>query len=72
MDGKKCNATGTTVERGRIAEIANGGGYRVENLDRPGLVSRVITGTGGVEYNVDDCVLFVMFKDGTGKILCKA
>ena len=71
MDGGKCPVTGTTVERGKIAEVANGG-YRVENLDRPGLVSGVISGAAGAEYTTGDYVLFVMFRDGTGKILCMA
>lgn len=63
--------TGAQIERGRIAEIATGG-YRVTNLDRPGLTSRVITGTDNTAYAVDDLVLFILFRDGTGKIICKA
>ena len=61
---------GATIERGRIAEVV-GGGYRVKNLDRPGLISRVITGTDDTVYQAEDQVYFFMFNDGNGKILCK-
>ena len=71
MGKQDCAAAGALVERGRIAQIANDG-YRVENLDRRGLTSRVITGADDTEYDVDDMVYFFMFRDGTGKIICKA
>ena len=58
------------IERGRIAEVV-GGEYRVKNLDRPGLISRVITGTDDTAYQAEDMVYFFMFNDGNGKILCK-
>ena len=48
---------GATIERGRIAEVV-GGGYRVKNLDRPGLISRVITGTDDTLYQAEDMVYF--------------
>ena len=41
----------------------------MRNLDRPGLVSRVITGTDDTVYQVEDKVYFFMFSDGNGKIL---
>ena len=67
--GKQENTIiGATIERGKIEEVA-AGGYRVRNLDRPGLVSRVITGTDDTVYQVEDKVYFFMFSDGNGKIL---
>ena len=71
MEGREKPSTGASIERGRIADIANDG-YRVENLDRPGLTTCVITGMDNTAYNTGDLVLFVMFRDGTGKILCRA
>ena len=71
MGKQECPVTGTTVERGKITEVANGG-YRVENLDRPGLTSRVITGIDNTTYTANDIVYFFLFKDGMGKIICKA
>ena len=58
------------IERGRIAEVTDGG-YRVKNLDRPGLISRMITGMDDTVYQAEDRVYFFMFNDGNGKILCK-
>lgn len=71
MGKQECPPAGALVERGRIAQIANDG-YRVENLDRRGLTSRAVEAMDNTEYAVDDIVLFVMYRDGTGKILCRA
>ena len=71
MGRKEQPAAGAPLERGKIAEVANGG-YRVSNLDRPGLTSRVITGIDDTEYTTGDLVYFYLFRDGSGKILCKA
>ena len=71
MGKQDCPAAGTLIERGRIAE-AVAGGYRVENLDRPGLTSRVITGIDNTAYAVGNTVYFFLFRDGPGKIICKA
>lgn len=70
MGKQEYSTAGASIERGKIAEVTTGG-YRVSNLDRPGLTSRVITGCDGTVYAAGDLVLFVMFRDGTGKILCK-
>ena len=70
MEKQKNTAAGATIERGRIAEVVDGG-YRVKNLDRPGLISRVITGMDDTEYKAEERVYFFMFNDGNGKILCK-
>ena len=59
------------IERGRIAAAA-GGGYTVESLDRAGIVSPPIGAIGECAYSVGDTVLFVLFPDGTGKIICSA
>ena len=71
MGKQESPMTGAPIERGKIAEVVTGG-YRVRNLDRPELISRVITGIDNTAYAANDLVLFVMFRDGTGKILCKA
>lgn len=70
MGKQECRTTGTTVERGKIAEAAEAG-YRVESLDRPGLISGAITGMDDTDYAEGDTVYFFLFRDGTGKILCK-
>ena len=70
MEKKECAATGAVIERGIVAETA-AGGWRVKNLDRPGLTSRVIAGIDNTAYAVNDMVYFFMFRDGTGKIICK-
>ena len=59
------------IERGRVAE-ATAAGYIVESLDRKGIVSPPITPAGESEYAQGDLVLFVLFRDGTGKIICEA
>ena len=64
-------AGGASVERGKIAEVTEAG-YRVENLDRRGIVTCAISCVDNTQYNAGDMVYFFMFRDGTGKILCKA
>ena len=72
MEKKPCGATGATIERGKIKE-ATDNGFRVENIDeRRGLITREITGIDDTEYAAGDIVYYFAFKDGTGKILCKA
>ena len=70
MGKQETPATGAAIERGQIAEVT-AGGYRVKNLDRPGLTSREITGIDDTVYNAEDLVYFFLFRDGSGKILCK-
>lgn len=62
---------GASIERGRIAAIAEDG-YTVASLDRDGIESAAITGLDDTKYAVGDMVYFFLFRDGTGKILCKA
>lgn len=71
MGKQETPASGAMVERGKIAEVG-AEGCKVKNLDRPGLTSKALTGIDDTEYAVGDMVLFVMFRDGTGKIFCKA
>ena len=56
------------IERGKIVEVT-GSGYIVESLDRKGIVSPPITPIDSNTYAVTDMVLFVLFNDGTGKII---
>ncbi len=71
MDKRECATAGAMIERGTVAEVT-AGGCRVRSLDRPGLVSCVITGTDNTAYTTGETVYFFLFRDGTGKILCKA
>lgn len=72
MSGKegRCAGEGATVERGRIVHVTDAG-YLVVSLDRAGLVSGVITGTDDTAYQMGDMVYFFLFRDGTGKIICR-
>lgn len=62
---------GTTIERGQII-AATEDGYAVASLDRDGIESPPITGIDNTTYTVGDMVYFFLFRDGTGKIICKA
>ena len=59
------------IERGRIARVETEG-YVVESFDRKGIVSPPLSPIGSATYAVDDMVLFVLFNDGTGKIISAA
>lgn len=68
---------GANIERGRITGLA-AGGYTVASLDRDGIESPVIPAisapgeAGAPAYTVGDTVYFFLFRDGTGRIICKA
>lgn len=62
---------GAVIERGKISTVSING-YTVESLDRQGITTPLITGIDDTNYTVGDIVLFFLFRDGTGKILCKA
>lgn len=68
--GNNQGHNGALVERGTIKSIESAG-YIVASLDRKGIVSPPL-GAVDDEYAAGDMVLFVLFLDGTGKILCKA
>lgn len=70
MEANKACAAGATIERGTVAEVTESG-YRVNNLDRPGLVSTKIARCDNGTYAVGDTVFFFVYRDGTGRILCK-
>ena len=59
------------LERGRITSITNYG-YVVESLDRKGIVTPPIRPIYNEPFSENDIVLFVLFRDGTGKIICDA
>lgn len=59
------------IERGRVRAAA-ADGYEVESLDRRGIASPPLLAADGETYAEGDMVLFVLFRDGTGKILCRA
>ena len=64
------NGNGALVERGVITGIESAG-YIVASLDRKDIVSPPI-GAMDDYYAMGDMVLFVLFSDGTGKIICRA
>ena len=64
------NGNGALVERGTIRSIESAG-YIVASLDRKDIISPPL-GAIGEGYAMGDMVLFVLFSDGTGKIICKA
>ncbi len=59
------------IERGSIKEAAQAG-YIVESLDRKGIISPPIQPINDSTYTQGDMVLFVLFRDGTGKIISGA
>ncbi len=59
------------IERGKVKEISDSG-YVVESLDRKGIVSPPIEPITETTYAQNDMVLFVLFSDGTGKIISGA
>ena len=59
------------IERGEIIE-ASEAGYVVKSLDRAGIVSPSISPIDTNTYTPGDMVLFVLFRDGTGKIISYA
>ena len=56
------------VERGKILMVTEDG-YIVASLDRDGIVTPPIKPTDDAEYAVGDLVYFLIFSDGTGKVL---
>lgn len=59
------------IERGRIKEITEAG-YIVESLDRKGIVTPPILPIAEYTFTRENMVLFVLFPDGTGKIISGA
>lgn len=59
------------IERGSVKE-ASEAGYIVESLDRKGITSPPIQPINETTYTQGDMVLFVLFRDGTGKIISGA
>ena len=61
---------GAIIERGKIL-TATVEGYTVASLDREGIESLPISAIQEDNYTVGDTVYFFLFRDGTGKILCR-
>jgi hypothetical protein len=64
-------AYGAALERGQV-ETATETGCTVRSFDRPGLITPEIPAMGDDTYAAGDNVLFFLFPDGTGVILCGA
>lgn len=59
------------IERGFIKSITDTG-YVIASCDRDGIVTPPLKSINSFIYSVGDLVLFVLFKDGTGKIISAA
>ena len=59
---------GAYLERGYVAE-AEGSRYRVASYDRQGVTTPPIGSFRGDTFSVGDQVIFVLWPDGSGKIL---
>jgi len=57
------------VERGVVTEAAADGKFRVASDSRPGIVTPPLDAFSGA-YAVGDGVIFALFDDGTGRVLC--
>lgn len=69
MDATKM--PGAFIERGEIRTKA-GDKYAVTSLDRPGIEAAEMAAEGEEgTYAIGDRVYFFLFRDGTGKILCR-
>ena len=62
---------GAIIERGKILTVT-ADGYTVESLDREGIKSPPIKNIDNTTYTMGDMVYFFLFRDGTGRIICKA
>lgn len=62
---------GATLERGTIL-TATDEGYEIASLDRRGIETPPISAMHGETYAVGDKVIFFLFRDGTGRVVCKA
>ncbi len=62
---------GAIIERGKVLTVKVEG-YTVASLDREGIESPPIFPMDGRSYTVGDTVYYFLFRDGTGRILCKA
>ena len=66
---KQAERYGAVIERGRISAV-EATGYVVESESRPGIVTPPIPDIAGTTRAVGDRVVFFMFDDGDGRILC--
>lgn len=63
---------GAWIERGTVINADNGQ-YTVKSLDREGIVTPPMGAVNDADtYQADDMVYFFLFRDGTGRILCRA
>ena len=60
---------GARLERG-VIEAVTAQGYSIRSEDRPELVTPPLRGVGEETYDVGSRVVFFMFDDGTGRVLC--
>lgn len=59
-----------TIERGIVKSVADGQ-YTVASLDRDGITTPPLATLDESEYLAGDKVIYFIFPDGTGRILCK-
>ena len=60
---------GARLERGVIVAVT-AQGYVLRSEDRPGLVTPPLRDAGGITREAGGRVVFFMFDDGTGRIVC--
>ena len=59
------------IERGEVIEVKTGG-YVIASADRDGIITPPLGPLeSGHSYSVNDKVYYFIFKDGTGRIICK-
>jgi hypothetical protein len=62
------NEYGACIERGQVFE-ASEGGYKIENLTRPGITTPPIPALHGGTFSIGEKVYFFLFDDGHGGII---
>lgn len=61
---------GACLERGYVAE-AEGTRYRIASYDRQGVTTPLLDSFHNDAFSIGDQVIFVLWPDGSGKILGK-
>lgn len=57
------------IERGIITAAADGR-YTVASYDRGGITTPPLAALGGEGYSAGDKVIYFIFPDGTGRVIC--
>ena len=60
---------GGIIERGKVISVSQEG-YAIASMDRDGIETPPLKPIDNRTYTEGASVIFIFFKDGTGKILC--